>query len=361
MNRRWLGPLLSIVLIIGVGAAIIASVRGTLSDNQKITARGLIGSEKEEFFRDERVIRALDRLGIQVDFEKAGSREMSQKLNNESYDFGFPAGVPAAEKIRQDWGISSPGYDVFFTPLVVASWHQLGDLLVANGIASKQNDHYALDMEKYLQLVADGTRWNELPGNTVFDTSRSILINSTDITRSNSAAMYLSLASYVANGNTVVQNQAQARSVLPLMTDIFAKQGLTGYSSEEPFEDYLVMGVGKAPMVMVYESQFLAAATQSNSPIRPEMVLLYPSPGIYTKHVLIPLTDRGKRLGEALQNDEELRRLAVEFGFRNAEISYFQEFVTDHNLQVPNEIINVADTPTFEVLEFMIESISAQN
>ncbi|MBW7882663.1 MAG: hypothetical protein H3C34_08500, partial [Caldilineaceae bacterium] len=144
MNRRWLGPLLSIVLIIGVGAAIIASVRGTLSDNQKITARGLIGSEKEEFFRDERVIRALDRLGIQVDFEKAGSREMSQKLNNESYDFGFPAGVPAAEKIRQDWGISSPGYDVFFTPLVVASWHQLGDLLVANGIASKQNDHYAL-------------------------------------------------------------------------------------------------------------------------------------------------------------------------------------------------------------------------
>jgi len=90
LNRRWLGPLLSVILMVGVGAALFVSVRNALLDQQKITVSGLIGSEKEEFFRDERVQRALERLGIVVRFEKAGSREISQKLGAEAYDFGLP-------------------------------------------------------------------------------------------------------------------------------------------------------------------------------------------------------------------------------------------------------------------------------
>ena len=361
MNRRWLGPLLSIVLIVGVGAAIFVSVRNNLLNQQKVVVRGLIGSEKEGYFRDERVQRALDRLGIEVNFEKAGSREMSQKLGNEAYDFGFPAGVPAAEKIRQDWKVSSQGYDVFFTPMALATWQPLADLLGANGVARQADGHYQFDMAHFLELVKTGKRWNELENNTVFDASRSILINSTDVTRSNSAAMYLSLASYVANGNTVVQNQAQADALLPWLSDLFVKQGLTAYSSEEPFEDYLVMGMGKAPLVMIYEAQFLAEAARTGGNIRPEMVLMYPDPDIYTKHVLIPLTESGKRLGEALTTDPELRRLAVEYGFRNTEVAYFKEFVSQHGLDAPETLLNVADTPTFDVLEYMIQSIQTSS
>ena len=359
MNRRWVGPLLSIVLIIGVVAALFVSIRNTLLNQQKITVNGLIGSEKEEFFRDERVQQALDRLGIVVNFEKAGSREIAQKLNNEAYDFGFPAGVPAAEKIRQDWNLSSQGYDVFFTPMTVATWQPLAEMLVTSGVARQVDGHYQLDMAQFLELVKAGRRWNELAGNTVFDASRSILINSTDITRSNSAAMYLALASYVANGETVVQSRAQADALLPLITDLFVKQGLTGYSSEEPFEDYLIMGMGKAPLVMIYESQFLAEAARTGGNIRPEMVLMYPDPGIYTKHVLVPLTENGRRLGEALTTDAELRRLAVEYGFRNTEVAYFQEFVEQHGLDAPRDILDVADTPTFDILEYMIQSIQS--
>jgi hypothetical protein len=360
VNKRWLGPLLSIILIIGVGAAIFVSVRGTMLARQKVVVRGLIGSEKEEFFRDERVIRALDRLGIQVDFEKAGSREMAEKLHNAAYDFGFPAGTPAAEKIRKDWKISSPGYDVFFTPMAIASWKPIADLLATNGVARTANGFYTLDMAAFLELVAENKRWNELSGNTAFDASRSILINSTDVTRSNSAAMYLALASYVSNNDSVVQNTVQTNAVLPLMTMLFAKQGMTGYSSEEPFEDYLAMGMGKAPLVMIYEAQYLAEAVRPNGNIRPEMTLIYPDPGIYTKHVLIPLTDNGKKLGEALVTDEELRKLAVEHGLRNNEVAYFNEFVKQHGLQVPDTILNVADTPTFEILEQMIQSIAVR-
>jgi len=360
VNRRWLGPLLSVVLIVGVGAAIFVSVRNALQQRQKVVVNGLIGSEKEGFFRDERVVQALDRLGIQVNFEKAGSREMSQKLGNSAYDFAFPAGVPAAEKIRKDWKVSNQGYDVFFSPMVVASWKPIADLLVANDVARLDNGFYFLDMAKYLELVSAGKRWNQLKDNQVFDASRSVLINSTDITRSNSAAMYLALSSYVVNGNTVVQNQAQVDAVAALMTVIFAKQGLTGYSSEEPFQDYLAMGMGKAPLVMIYESQFIAEAAQPNGNIRPEMVLMYPDPGIYTKHVLVPLTENGKKLGDALQNDVELRRLAVEYGLRNSDVAYFQSFVSQHGLKVPADLVNIADTPTFEILEAMIQAISTQ-
>lgn len=361
MNRRWLGPLLSVVLILGVGAAIFVSVRNNVLNQQKIVVRGLIGSEKEEYFRDERVQRALDRLGIVVQFEKAGSREMAQHLKNEAYDFGFPAGVPAAEKIRQEWSVGSPGYDVFFTPMAVATWRPIADVLVANGIAHESNGHVQFDMANFLELVKNDKRWNELENNTAFNASRSILINSTDITRSNSAAMYLALASYVANGNTVVQNRAQADALAPLLSDLFLKQGLTAYSSEEPFEDYLVMGMGKAPLVMIYESQFLAEAARSDGNIRPEMVLMYPDPGIYTKHVLIPLTENGKRLGETLTTDQELQRMAVEYGFRNTEIAYFVEFVGKHGLDAPDALLNVADTPTFGMLEYMIQSIQNNN
>jgi len=355
LNRRWLGPLLSAFLILGVGAALVVSIRNSPIFNPKIPVSGLIGSEKEEFFRDERVQRALDRLGIEVRYEKVGSREISEKLRNETYDFGFPAGVPAAEKIRQDWQLSSQGEDVFFTPMTVATWQPIADLLAANGVARLVEGHYYLEMARFLELVKEGKRWNELENNQVFDANRSILINSTDIKRSNSAAMYLALASYVANGAAVVQNRTQADALLPLVTELFVKQGLTGYSSEEPFEDYLVMGMGKAPLVMIYESQFLAEAARTDGSIRPEMVLMYPDPAIYTKHVLVPLTENGKRLGEALTADEELRRLAVEYGFRNTEGAYFQEFFNSQD--VPADLLNVADTPTFELLEYMIQSI----
>jgi hypothetical protein len=121
------------------------------------------------------------------------------------------------------------------------------------------------------------------------------------------------------------------------------------------------MGMGKAPMVMIYEAQFLAEAARTGGNIRPEMVLLYPDPDIYTKHVLIPLTENGKRLGEALTTDPELRRLAVEYGFRNTEVAYFKEFVSQHGLDAPETILNVADTPTFDVLEYMIQSIQTSS
>ena len=75
-------------------------------------------------------------------------------------------------------------------------------------------------------------------------------------------------------------------------------------SSATPFEDYLTKDMGDSPSVMIYEAQFLAQAAQGG--IRPNMVLFYPEPTIFTQHTLLAMSANGKRLGEVLTPDPDL-------------------------------------------------------
>ena len=91
-------------------------------------------------------------------------------------------------------------------------------------------------------LVKAGWRWTNIRGNTTYPVNKRILITTTDPRTSNSAAMFLSIVSYVANHNTVVQSQADEKKVLPLVAPLFVNQGYTDNSSEGPFDDYLALG-----------------------------------------------------------------------------------------------------------------------
>ena len=357
--RRVLGPLLTVILVVGVGVALYSSFRGQLSARQTVTVRGLIGSEKEAFFEDEAVQRIFKDNGLNVVTEKAGSRQIATDYDLGQYDFAFPAGVPAAEKIRRDQNTNKV-YTPFFTPMVVASWQAIAEILVANGLAVAQDDYYFLDMEKLLELVSQETRWNQLLDNTEYDVNKRILISSTDVRKSNSAAMYLSLASYLDNGDRVVQNDADINNVLPFVTSLFLSQGFVEYSSAAPFEDYLVIGMGKSPLVMIYESQFIERAALKQGGVRPEMVLLYPQPTIFTKHVLVALSDGGARLGALLENDPELQRLATRYGFRNGNTDAFNAFVTEHHIGVAQTLVDVIEPPSYEIVERMITQIEAR-
>ncbi len=358
--RRVLGPLLTVVLIIGIGLAIWYSAGNALEARRVVTVSGLIGSEKQGFFEDERVVAALRRHQLQVDFTKAGSRQIATSYDLSQYDFAFPAGVPGAEKIRQSVS-GSTSYDVFFTPMAIASWRPIAQILVDNGIATEHDGgaYYTFNMTKYLDEVAKGTRWSDLTENQAYDVNKRMLITSTDIRKSNSAAMYLALSSYVWNGDAIVQS-ANNPALMAKVSTLFLEQGYTEYSSEAPFEDYLAMGMGKAPLVMIYEAQFITQTIQAGKNLNPDMVLLYPEPTIFTKHILVALTDEGKRLGEALTTDPELQQLAIANGFRNSNTAYQQEFWQQHNIQLPQNLINVVEPPSYEVLEGMIQQIEAQ-
>lgn len=354
-----IGLLLAGVLGVGVLAAVVISIRSRAADTpgQRLTlVKGVIGSEKQPFFSDPEVIRVFHSHGLDVRVDTAGSRQIATSFDLSHYDFAFPAGVPAAEKIRLQRKVNT-SYSPFYTPMVVASFKSIAQLLVNNGVAKDEGGYYTLDMQAYMRLVARNTRWSELKNNTAYPATTSILITSTDVRTSNSAAMYLAIASYVANGNNIVQNATQGAAVLPTVEPLFLRQGYTETSSAAPFDDYLTIGIGKTPMVMIYEAQFVARAAANDGSITKDMVLMYPSPTVFSKHVLVPLTSVGDRAGRLLMTDPDLQRLAIKYGFRTNDASAFTKFTTTHKVVLPPTLFNVIEPPTYEALESMISTI----
>jgi hypothetical protein len=349
--RRIAALALAAVLIVGVAAGIVSSVAGNLGSST-VAMHGVIGSEKLPFFQDVRVLAALRRGGFDVSVTTAGSRQIAS-LDLSAEDFVFPAGAPAAEKIRRE-RTGTTSIVPFFTPMAIATWKPIVDVLRANDLIIDRAGYEAFDLEAYIRLVEQDTRWRDLRQNSVYPVNKSVLITSTDVRRSNSGAMYLSLASYVANGDSIVTLSGGLDTIVNRTAPLFLRQGFVESSSEGPFEDYLVQGMGKAPMVMIYESQFVARAASADGSITPDMALIYPEPTILSKHTFVSLDANGTRLGQFLATDPELRTLATEYGFRTTDTAAFRAFIEQHQLAVPDTLLNVIDPPTYETLEAMI-------
>ena len=89
--RRLAAVGLAILLIVGVGYGIISSASQALAPTT-VALSGYIGSEKDAFFKDPRVVAALKRGGFTVAGTTAGSRQIAGTDLSKS-DFAFPAGV----------------------------------------------------------------------------------------------------------------------------------------------------------------------------------------------------------------------------------------------------------------------------
>lgn len=355
--KKILAPLLTVLLLAGLGVGIYLSVEERLAVEETTVLRGLIGSEKEDFFADPRVVEALAKQGLKVMAEKAGSRQIAVQYQLKDYDFAFPSGAQAAEKIKREMKVNR-SYEVFFTPMAVASWAMIAKILEANGLV-KQRDgvYYITDLQRLLEYSLADKRWSELSHNEKYNVKKSLLISSTDVRQSNSAAMYLALASYIFNNNGIVESPAQIEPIIGRLASLFMHQGYVENSSAVPFNDYLVMGPGKSPLVMIYESQFLYAASRPDGGVNGEMLLLYPEPTVFSKHILVPLSAKAEKLGSVLSEDPQLQALAIEHGLRNRNAAGFRDFVKSHQLAVPDVLVNVIEPPTFEVLEQMISKI----
>ncbi|MDD3610692.1 MAG: hypothetical protein PHI49_13200 [Halothiobacillaceae bacterium] len=355
--RRVLAPVFGLLLLAGVGYAIYDSMNGQLALKSQVTVTGLIGSEKEAFFADPRVQKALQRHGLQVKVEKAGSRQIATAFDLQKYDFAFPAGQPAADKILQGVG-KRPTHVPFFTPMVIASWKPIAAILETNNVVRQRDGiYYWFDLDRYFEWTQQETRWKDLKDSAAYPVNKSVLIRSTDVRKSNSAAMYLALMSYIANGQRVIASREEMEAALPRLIPLFLRQGYTEYSSEGPLENYLSMGMGSSPLVMIYESQFIHEALKTPSGIREDMVLLYPEPGLFTRHVLVGLSESGARLGQVLSDDPELLQLATEHGFRTTDATAFKAQAERRNLAVPAQLVQIIDPPSYEILESMIQTI----
>jgi hypothetical protein len=363
--RKAIGPALAVLLAIGVAIAINYSIRDKKEAESavqqsagRIAVKILSGSEKENLLSDAELAKVLDAKGISITVQKAGSREIATRPDIKSFDVAYPAGAHAAVKIGQTTG-SKRTFATFYTPMAVASWKSLIPVLEQSGLVSqKEGTFFIVDMGKLVAMIQKGTRWKDLPGNTAYAVGKSILVSSTDVRKSNSGAMYLSLAAYLANGNNVVDNEADADKVAAGMVGLFSRQGFQESSSAGPFEDYTAMGIGKAPLVMIYEQQFLEYILSHANP-NPDMVLLYPMPTILSKHTIVALSDKGARFAEVMTSDPKIVSIAHRYGFRTQDNAELFSAVAAKKMSIPHTIVDVVDPPSFDILEKLIDRIDA--
>ena len=354
------------VILVGVVIAAIALGRGLLpfgdgnegdttggSGGKLTQLHGVIGSEKRAYFEDPDVVARLEELGYRVSVTTAGSRQIATTTDIAEQDFVFPSSAPATQKVREQ----GSGYSVdfpFFTPMAVASWKPIADLLVAEGVVSEENGAYTLDVNKYMDLARSGKRWRDL--GEAYPSPRNVQIRSTDIRTSNSAAMYLSLLAW-----EVAERDPERRDDVGFLIDeiapFFTAQGYSEASSSGPFTDYLSQGMGAAPMVMVYEAQFLGEQMRPNSRIRDDMVLLHLSPTVLANHGIVGVSAGGKELGRLLSNDPQLQQLAGRHGFRPANSGSLADELADRGFDAPSDYVNSIDPPSYDRLEQLIDGV----
>ncbi|MET7421441.1 hypothetical protein [Dactylosporangium sp. NPDC005555] len=295
---RRTGWLIVLVVLLVVAGASVGHLLGRRAGTRELT--GVIGSQMAPFFADPDVRAALAGHGYRLRLDPAGSRRMAD-LPLGGYDFAFPGSAPAAAEIARRRPSAGAPVAVFRSPLAVASTSPIVDLLQSAGLARRAaGSSWTLDLKAFVAANQRGQRWDQIPGNVTFNVKQAVLVATTRPADSNSAALFAYVLNQVTGGD------------LGAVTKVFADQGAVDTTTEEPFESWLRRGKDFAPLVLVYEAQFLDRGAGGDH------VLLYPQPTIVSEHTVVPFTTAGADLAKLLAADPRLQRLAAAHGFRTA-------------------------------------------
>ncbi|MEU1198407.1 substrate-binding domain-containing protein [Streptomyces sp. NPDC005813] len=312
--RRIAGIVLAVLLIGGVAAAVVAGREGQDKGTATKTVRGVIGSEKAEFFADPDVVKALAAKGYTVKTETSGSWAM-EGLDLKGYDFAFPSSQAPADELAGKYHARQPLPRPFYSPLVVVAHRSAAQVLAANGLATLDRNTGTLKMGACLDAARHDRTWQQLKGAAAHgELTGTLYVATTDPATSNSGALYLAAASYVADKGRVAASTADVERTAPLMRKLISVQGAQQSSTDAAFRDF-ISGAGN-PLVLVYESQVAALLDEDGGREAGDLTVLYPDTTANSDHTVVPLTDAGRALGELLSTDPTLRRLAVRHGFR---------------------------------------------
>ena len=187
----------------------------------------------------------------------------------------------------------------------------------------------------------------------------NVSVGTTDPTKSNSGNMFAGLLANTLCGG--VADESTVDTILPRLQSIFQKLGYMESSSSDIFDQFLKTGMGAKPLIAGYESQLLEFAVENPDTweqVKEDIVMLYPTPTVWSSHVYIALDETGTAGIDALL-DEDVQRLAWEkHGFRTglydapADVGHFG--VTG----IAEEITQVAPMPDALTMERIIEALS---
>lgn len=345
-----------------IGALILAAAAAAAGlfmlftrSSQVTVLSGYLGGEKIGLFEDEEIAARIKKnYRIEFDYSRAGSLDMVT-ADLSGRDYLFPSSQTALEYYNELHGSGAAEEIVFNTPIVLYSHKIVADALTAQGIVSQSDGVYYADMVRLTELILAEKQWSDIGLPQLYG---NVCVDTTDPARSNSGNMFAALLANSLNGGKTV-DEATIPHILPQLKQIFAQTGYMETSSSDLFNQFLRMGVGAKPIIAGYESQLLEYAAENPedyAKIKDDIVVIYPTPTVWSAHIYIALDDSGKAGIEAL-TDPEIQRLAWErHGFRTSNYGSANGEITVSG--VPDNITSVMNIPAYSVMKQIINELS---
>lgn len=351
MKTKIIGIIILLLVIVAGGGYYFYQ-----NQTEVTSLNGYLGGEKIGLFEDEEVQSILKKkYHVELKYSRAGSLDMVT-ADQTGRDYLFPSSQTALEYYEDTYGKPASEEIIFNTPIVLYTHKMIADALADEGIVTRAEGVYYADMEKLTELILSGASWSDIGLSQLYG---SISVDTTDPARSNSGNMFAALLANVLNGGKTVKN-SDIDTILPELKEIFGRLGYMETSSSDLFNQFLRMGVGAKPIIAGYESQLLEYAyekPEEYAKIKDDIIIIYPSPTVWSTHIFIALDEEGKKGIEAL-SDEEVQKLAWEkHGFRTSSygITADQEEVQVQG--VPEQLTSVINMPEYAVMKKIIEAL----
>ena len=350
MKTKIIGLVILITVII---AAVIYVMVG--SSNAVTEIKGYVGGEKIGLLEDEEVQEILrDEYKLSIDYAKAGSIDMIT-ADATGMNFLFPSNQTALELYEKISGGPVKSEIIRNTPIVLYTRQAVADAFVSEGLATKDGDVYYVDMTKLTEAIENGTKWSDIGLDQLYG---SITVGTTDPTKSNSGNMFAGLLANTLCGG--VADETSLYEILPRLESIFQKLGYMESSSSDLFDQFLKTGMGAKPLIAGYENQLLEFAVENPETwehVSGDIIMMYPTPTVWSSHVFIALVENGT-LGIDALLDEDIQRLAWEkHGFRTG--VYDTPADSEHFgvSGLADEITQVAPMPDADTMDRIIRNL----
>lgn len=352
MKKKIAGLILLVVLMAVIGG--IYFVTGNAP--RIVNVDGYVGGEKIELLEDEEVRSVFEeKYGLNVDYSRAGSLDM-MTADLSGRDYLFPSSSIALEYYEDLHGSPVQSEIVLNTPIVLYTHQIVLDAFESQGLITTDGDIHYIDMAGLLELIQNDSQWSDIGLPELYG---RVSVDTTDPSKSNSGNMFAALVANVLNGGRTV-TETDLDTILPELQDIFGKLGYMETSSSDLFSQFLRMGVGAEPIIAGYESQLIEYASiypDEYDRIRDDVVMLYPTPTVWSAHVMIALDENGQILLNAMQ-DEEVQDLAwKKHGFRTGNYGDIADSGSIPADGVASSITQVAQVPSYDVMKVIIEQL----
>lgn len=396
-KKKWIGIGIFVFLIIAI--IVIKVIVDNNNDNPTNKYKNLTqiyvatGGGKEDFLADERIQEILaEKYGIAVTWDNwSNGKTIAKPLIREYVGLGNES-IASSMANGMTYTINSPGvskYDALFTsdqrfydyyklspkdgeadrytvldggltlntPIVIYSWKEVVNAFITEGIVTQGEDgvYYITDMNKLIDYILEGKKWSDIGLTELYGT---INIASTDpVTSSPGATYYGLLLSILGEGQITDEN---LQTNLPKLKTFYQKSGYMNNTPADLFERYLKTGMGGEPMIVDYEKSIIDFANSNPngfSQVKDDIVILYPKPTIWNSHCFMAFSDNGKKLYDAL-NDEEISQIAWEkYGFRTG-VTGGNYDVSSLGMAVPTKITNTVSSLKMDYYNELIEFLS---